>query len=548
MRKIYMFIYSLSACAISFAQSFEWAKVEGLYAYDYGYGIANDAAGNVYVAGKYEQQAVFSGNVLPMQGNHDSYLAKYSASGSLNWIRTCGGFNGDYAHALTCDHAGNLVVAGEVEDGNATITFPGSTVTLNPVGDNDVFVASYDAAGGIRWARTDGYKYNEKALGVACDPSGNVFVCGYFKDTTAFDGKLIPSKGAEDIFIAKYDPNGNILWMKHAGGPGEDEAKAVTCDASGNVYVCGMYSHGAIFGGSTLATAITPYGQFFDGFIAKYDSDGALIWVNKIEGDYDDVAWSITKDQAGKLYVAGEFSGARFDGQNIVWPNGRQDAFAACYDQNGNFQWVNHGGGPIADRARGIGTDGVQIFITGQFGLNGTFGSSSVAAADSSDIFISALDNMGNFLWTKTVGGIRDSFEIDGFESGIAVCAIPGSAYVTGTVLDGGVFDTYSFAGYKRTDVFVTKLSTVVGLDENSKNSNAVKLFPNPAREKLLVRMAEERKDAELLLFNVYGQKVLDHKIRNNDVVDLISIPDGFYTYQIIENGRTLENGKLIIE
>jgi hypothetical protein len=548
MKKFYSFAILAILCAGTNAQNSEWAKVEGKYAYDYGYGIANDMNGNVYIAGKYEQDAVFSGTTLPNQGNHDIYLAQYSSNGTLNWIRTGGGFNGDYAHAVTCNKTSNVYIAGEVEDGNATIVFPGSTITLNPEGNNDVFIAAYDLNGNLEWAKTDGYIYNEKALGITQDNSGNLFICGYFVDTTRFGGGgLIASKGVEDMFVAKYDAQGNFLWMRHAGGPGRDEGKALICDGSGNVYVCGMYSNGAVFGTSTYTTASTAYGQFYDGYIAKYDPNGTLLWVKSIVGDYDDLAWSITKDNAGKLYVSGEFSGAKF-GTTIEWPNGKADMFVACYDQNGNYEWVTHGGGVVADRARGVGCDGNTIFVTGQFGLSATFGGNVINAADSSDIFVAALDNTGNFLWVRTVGGAADAFDNNGgYESGIAVCGESGVAYATGALLNGGVFGSTSIAGYTRTDVFLARMSGVTGIDEIL-SDNTIRVYPNPAKGDLNIEFKREIENGALVIYNSFGQIILREDIAKKTVIDLSQLRKGLYSYVLSDNTQQIKSGKLVIE
>ncbi|MFN6037184.1 MAG: SBBP repeat-containing protein, partial [Bacteroidota bacterium] len=111
------------------AQQFSWAKKGGLWAYDYGYGVANDSYGNLYVAGKYEMNANFSGVVLPCQGNHDIFLAQYSPSGNLNWIRTAGGYTGDYATCVSVDKNNFVYTAGEIEGTNALIKFQGSPIT-----------------------------------------------------------------------------------------------------------------------------------------------------------------------------------------------------------------------------------------------------------------------------------------------------------------------------------------------------------------------------------------------------------------------------------
>ncbi len=547
MKKIYLFILLNILLNSIVAQNFEWAKVDGKYAYDYGYGVVTDNAGNVYTAGKYEENAIFSGVTLPNQGNHDMYVARYSPTGNLDWIRTAGGFNGDYAQAIATNKTSNIYVTGEVEDGTALITFPGSTITLTPLGDNDLFIASYDFNGNLQWARTDGYYYNEKSRGITCDNSGNVVVCGYYKDTTMFNGTKIPSKGEEDMFVAKYDANGTILWMRNAGGPGRDEGKSVVCDASGNVYVCGMYSDGAVFGTTTYTVANTPFGKYFDGYIAKYDPNGNLLWVKSIVGDYDDVAWSITKDNAGKIYISGEFSGAKF-GTVDEWPNGMQDMFVACYDQNGNYQWVSHGGGLTADRSRGITCDGTTIFATGQFGLNATFGPKAVNAVDSSDVFIAALDNTGNFLWVKTVAGVTDTFDDGGgYESGVAICADPGVVYITGSVLDGASFDNISIPGYTRTDAFLAKLSSVVSVNEVTQN-NTIRIYPNPVKDKLTIDYNHDLEKGEIMIYDVLGQIVLKENILRNKQINLGQFKSGLYTYIIRNDSQHIQNGKLIIE
>jgi hypothetical protein len=273
------------------AQSFSWAKSEGKYAYDYGYGVSTDNAGNVYLAGKYEEEnANFSGTLIPCQGNHDIFVAQYSPSGNLNWIKTAGGALGDYAHCLATNKTSNVYIAGELEGAGIPVTFEGTSVSITTRGDNDVFVASYDLNGNLLWAKSEGDFHSEKALGVTYDNSKNVIICGYFDEATNFGGTAITGNGGHDMFIAKYDENGNLQWMKHSGGPGRDEALAIQADAAGNIYVCGMHSNGAVFGSNTFNTVTTPSGTYFNTFVAKYAPDGSLLWAKSHGGDYDDVA------------------------------------------------------------------------------------------------------------------------------------------------------------------------------------------------------------------------------------------------------------------
>ncbi len=461
MKKIYLCIVLNLFLIHLKAQNFQWAKREGSWAYDYGYGIVNDNSGNVYVAGKYEMNANFSDTILPNESsNHDIYVARYSSSGTLNWIRTGGGTLGDYAHGVACDNT-YLYVAGEIEGYGNLITFPGSSITLNSVGDNDIFLSKYDLNGNLLWAKSAGGNADDKALTVTYDNFGNMYIAGLFNDTATFGGTTtIYGAGGNDVFIAKYDPNGDLQWVHQAGGPGRDEAKSIKCDASGNIYICGMYADGAVFGNQTLSTPNTNSGHYSNTFLAKYSPSGTLSWVKTAGGDYDDVGWSITIDNSDKIYMTGEYNAyALFDSYHLT-TSGNADIFVACYDGTGSVQWVRGAGGPLIDRARGIGCAGSSIYITGQFGSTATFGNQTVTAADSSDIFIAVIDNNGNYLWATSVGGAPDNFEPLGYESGNAICAeVGGNVYATGSLLDGGTFGGASVSNYDRTDVFITKLT-----------------------------------------------------------------------------------------
>ena len=533
------------------SQTFDWAKREGLWAYDYGYGIDTDPAGNVYVAGKYELAANFSGITLTDRGNHDIYLAQYSPTGTLNWIKTAGGPTGDYAQALDCDGT-YVYIAGEIEGYGTTVTFDGTpSVNVTCTGDNDAFLAKYDLTGNLLWAISEGGLESDKALGVAADNDGNVYICGYFKGTADFGGTIVTGAGNRDIYIAKYDANGVFQWIRNAGGPGRDEAKSIKCDAAGNIYIAGMYSDATVFGSTTLTTPTTPTGKYYDIFLAKYAPDGALQWVKPAGGDYDDVAWGITMDNAGKIYITGEFNAyALFDAIPLT-TTGEANIFVACYDASGNAQWVTQAGGNWIDRARGIGTDGTNIFITGQFANTATFGSHTLIGIDSSEIFMAALNNNGNFLWAKSVGGIADAYESLSYESGNAITAdASGSVYATGALLDGGIFGTINLTAYSRTDAFITKISQAVSVQENNNQQN-IGLYPNPNNGNFILDLNQlPDQKVEVFISNCIGQ-VVDKKMYKAPSTITIDISDkekGIYFIEIRNEGQTIQRNKIVVQ
>jgi hypothetical protein len=550
MKKIYFLIALNMTLIFMQAQNFQWAKREGLYAYDYGYGIGTDNAGNVYVAGKYEDTANFSGITVPCAGNHDIFVARYSSSGALNWIHTGGGILGDYAHSMTLDKTNNYVyVAGEVEGYNDIITFPGSTFTLNTFGDNDIFVSKYDLSGNLLWVKSAGWVKNEKALGVTYDNSGNVYICGYFTDTTKFSGPYIISKGGHDIFVAKYDGSGNLQWVQTTGSSGRDEALSIKCDANGDVYVCGLMSSGCMFGSTTFTCSP----NYLDAFIVKYSPSGSVIWAKSGGGSYDDVAWSLTIDNNNKIFVAGEFNAyAVFSGSPLTTA-GNADIFIASYDGSGNLQWIKQAGGTLIDRARGIGTDGSNLFITGQFGSTANFGSYAVTAVDSSDIFMASLSNNGTFQWVSAVGGPPDAPESLGYESGIAIHGeTNGNVYATGALLSGGVFGGTTLMPYSRTDMFLTKLNQLSGIKTIAdKSPKAIYVYPNPATGSFIIDMSQvAEQKAEINIYNSLGQ-LIDKRTLKAPSKITIELPDqekGIYIVEVKGENDLAYRGKLIVQ
>src|SRR5439155_11202445 len=103
-------------------------------------------------------------------------------------------------------------------------------------------VAKYGSAGNLLWARQSGFYYSDTARAVAVDSNGNIFVAGNFSGSSSFGPTNLNSvAGSEDIFVAKYDPDGTLVWAIQAGGSGSDYAYSVAVDPSGNIYVGGFF-------------------------------------------------------------------------------------------------------------------------------------------------------------------------------------------------------------------------------------------------------------------------------------------------------------------
>ncbi|MES2139699.1 MAG: T9SS type A sorting domain-containing protein [Bacteroidota bacterium] len=435
------------------AQNFQWAARAGSYAFDLGYGIGTDNAGNIYIAGKYELNANFGGTIVGCAGNHDIYIAKYNPLGVFQWVRTAGGPIGDYAHSLAVDGEGNSYLAGEFEK---TAMF--GSVALTSRGGNDIFVAKYNTNGDFQWTKSiGGGGGSDRGLGIS-ESNGNVYVTGDFQGTGYFPGNILPSTGGLDIFVAKYNSAGDFQWIKKAGGTGNDEGYAVSCDQTGNAYVTGYFSGTANFSGTSIASQGAN-----DIFIAKYNPAGAVLWVKRAGGTASDYGMGIKVDNYNNVFLTGGFRlTSTFGSISLKAIGGDADIFIARYTASGDCVWANKAGGNINDYGRAIALDASSnCYITGNFGLSAAFGTTTITGVDSAEIYFASYDASGNFRWVLQAGGMVDVSDPDRFiEMGLSIATdlsgnvVASGAYRSSSAFGGATLNPWG----NHTDVYITKI------------------------------------------------------------------------------------------
>ncbi len=278
-----------------------WAKSAGGNSNEMGNSIVTEASGNVYVAGYFSSPTlVFGSTTLTNAGLSDMYLVKYDASGNVLWAKSAGGNKEDIGSSVTSDGSGNVFVTGRFE--SPTLVF-GAT-TLTNAGLSDMYLVKYDASGNVLWAKSPGGQSYNNGHSVTSDASGNVYVTGDFGGTLVFGTTTLSTgAGGGDMYLAKYDASGNVLWAKKAGGNLDDFGYSIATDVSGNVYVTGVFfSATLVFGNTTLTNA-----GFRDIYLVKYDASGNVLWAKSAGGTDNDYGASIATDASGSVYVAGYF-------------------------------------------------------------------------------------------------------------------------------------------------------------------------------------------------------------------------------------------------
>ena len=315
--------------------------------------------------------------------------------------------------------------------------------TIALVGFNNISTAQ---SPNWAWAKGVGNTSSDQGRSVATDESGNVFMTGYFwGPSITFGATTLTNTGIGDVFIVKYDANGNVLWAKSAGGNDYDLGNSITTDVSGNVFVTGTFKSDTIAFGTTVLTNADNTGLYEDIFIAKYDTNGNLIWAKSAGGTTADVSNSVATDTSGNIIITGYFHSPAITFGSTTLTNTTslyEDVFIVKYDPSGNVIWAKSSGSigssSPSDRGQSVATDtSGNVFMTGYFeGANITFGTTTLTNIDAGfgDVFIVKYDANGNELWSKSVGSISDDL-----------------GYSVATDTSGNVFISGYFKGFSIT-------------------------------------------------------------------------------------------------
>ncbi|MCH7793015.1 MAG: hypothetical protein IID31_12140 [Planctomycetes bacterium] len=347
------------------AQHQLWIRQFGTSERDQARALMHDGTRGVIVAG-YTEGSLGGRNA----GGLDAFLARYDSTGDRIWIRQFGTGVDELARALAPDGAGGVILAGYTE---------GSLAGPN-AGGRDVLLARYDGEGNRLWIRQFGTSGNEKATALAPAGAGGVFVAGYTRGSLGG-----PNAGDWDAFVARYDGEGNRLWISQFGTSREDFAIAVAPDGSGGVFVAG----------STRGILGDPSQRCTDVFLARYDGAGKRIWIRQFGTSDCEEANALAPDGAGGVMVAG-WTGGSLGGLSA----GSGDAFLARYDSAGNRLWIRQFGTSVYDRADALAPDGAGgVIITGR--TSGSLGGPNVG---SSDGFLARFNSKGDRLWVRQFG------------------------------------------------------------------------------------------------------------------------------------------------
>jgi hypothetical protein len=351
------------------------------------------------------------------------------------WAKDARGSKEDYAKSIATDLNGNAFIAGYFL--SPTFAIGTDTLINSGSGTAEMFIAKYDPAGNLLWARSAGGSASDEYIGITTDAGGNAYVTGHFQSTSVtFGSTIFNNPYGADLVIVKYNSNGNVVWAKCVAGinTGMAWGNKIHADGNADLLVTGSYSGSHLTFGAITINNNNPGGPPAN-FTAKYDSAGTAIWVEQVVTNSIGVINAITTDVDDNIYITGEYYATFVTFGPITLGNSdAYDMFIVKYGPGGNVLWAKSAGGNQSDKGEDIIADKCgNVYVTGIFESDSILmGSTTLHCAGLYDMFIVKFDISGNMQWSKSIGGS----EVDG---GIAVASSEMcNIYVA------GVFRSYS--------------------------------------------------------------------------------------------------------
>lgn len=348
----------------------EWQQQFGSSAYDTANGLAVNAEGHVYITGTTLGQIGSSS-----YGQADAWVAKFDAEANQQWIKQLGTEVWDSSKGIATDSQGNVYLTG----------YTGGNLAGKEAQESDAWAIKLDAQGNEIWQKQFGSTDHDVSNAVAVDEQGNVYLAGYTLGGFSNQDKTSQASA----WLGKLDAQGETVWIQELGTWGWTEASDLALGSDGSIYVTGSTNS------NFLAKS--------DAWLAKYDAEGNLKWVEHLCRTGESAANAIALDSQDNIYLAGyvkESSGELISG----WA----DVCVVKYDASGNQQWLKSLGeaSEVDDAAHDLAVDNQgNIYVVGH--TESTLGAASYGE---NDAWVAKFSPEGEVLWTKQVGSEANDY------------------------------------------------------------------------------------------------------------------------------------------
>jgi hypothetical protein len=546
---VYVILFIGSTLAMKAqTQEWQWAKSVGGTANETSHSVTTDSVGNVYMLGLFESLNIIVDTATHSNiGSKALFLTKYNSNGNILWSRSASNSRQVYAENMVVDKAGNLYVTGYYE--GPSVTFGHITLTnSNPQQSGHMFLVKYNTEGSLLWAKQSiGGAFGQS---IAIDMDNNIHILGYIAQKASFDNiTLRDSTLGGDIFLAKYDSTGNVLWAKLKSSNNNlygAVPSSIATDRNNNIYILGRFQGPYINFDNDILYNDTTDGSY-DIFLAKYTINGEFIWAQSAGGIHSETGKKLIVDSIGNIYITGSFKSPFINFGSITLQNTNaewSDTFLAKYDTDGNVSWAQSAGGIGFDEGNDIAMrKNGNIVMTGYFNKPSiTFGDITLNNVNSDDIFIAEFDANGNVSWAESIGGMNT-------ETSAAITIDPNNnIYITGWFNSSTMkFGSDVLNNNGNLDLFIAKLGhTKTSILEEI--DTKINIFPNPTASQFHISNLKPG-NWTITIYTLDGQPVFKKEITEADAtIDLSGKAKGAYVYRLLKDGAVFKTGKLVLE
>ena len=534
-------------------------------------GLKIDAYNNKYIAVDLQYNFNILGYYLNTNHNHSFTVMKFNADDSLVWSKVIAVGNWTTtlpsAIALNLDKNNNPIIAFSYYDSvvvnqNSTYYSYGlidSNLNVYQSMYKDIILTKLDSSGYLKWIKQIKGNFDENISNsaIAIDEHNNIILTGSFgngvefppyTDTAFcnFDGQIIYSFNTY-IFLAKYDENGNLVWVKKAGGSGGDYGYACYTDSLNNIYTIGGLTSSNNTWFDSIQVVFNNYYNSIS-YIAKYNTNGKIQWIKYFYSLNHFINNTSLEFVNKRIYVFGSFycppnNYINFGNISVVNGYDFSNGYMAILDTNGNTLNVVT---PLENKNGEINfvktfNKEKKILVVADLDGQVIINNDTINSIGDKSYMIIEIDTLGLIKKINTIKGNHFISIYDISKNTNDIAYILGNTNNQFLLFDDDEYWTPNF-----TNLFFAQYSTTPNAVTNLPPSPFT-IYPNPAENEFIIS-SPNALQATIILQNTMGQTLQTKKINGtSQSIETGNLPNGIYFLQI-KNENTHYTHKIIIQ
>lgn len=521
---------------IASAQTWSWAKSYGAGQEDIGRSVTGKGE-HLFFGGSFNGKFNMGGTEVSSAGAADFFLSKKDLQGNMLWVRTGSSEGKNAVQSIKTDEIGGLFVSGYYTN-QLTIGHQQFAGHLTKNG----FVSRWGQDGGLIWFKTLSGNGQNEVTAISKGAQNSVLATGFFSQTVQIENNQFTASGGSDLFVAKYALNGSLLWANHFGGTQTDRGTAIATGSENSVYVGGYYTGQITFGQKQLKS-----NDKRRGFLFKLDENGNVVWAQGFESSGLSAVSAVRYAQ-GKLYVSGYFTGDLTTDNGQLTATAGKDGFIARFDTDGNLEWMQSIQSPKDLQIHDIQLTAGKLYATGSFSTSFSKDGVELQSAAEKSAFIAEFTLHGEMTHAYASGGsgsvLARSLYLENDRKYYLTGSFQNQVHFGTNHLSNASDEDIFLAKFDR-----ELLSSSGSLVENDIAQPQLRQLSGQKFYLTGNSSHDSFAKTRLSVFDLNGRFVYSMPVQSNQFFELSHLPSGIYFYHLFTNETEMPvSGKLLIQ